>query len=34
MFLIWSGVVLLALGYVSFQAVDRIARRQGSVGHY
>jgi ABC-2 type transport system permease protein len=33
-FLIWSGVVLLALGYVSFQAVDRIVRRQGSVGHY
>lgn len=33
-FLVWSGVALFAVGYVSFQAVDRIVRRQGSAGHY
>ena len=33
-FLLWSGLVLFTLGYVSFEAVDRIVRRQGSVGHY
>ena len=33
-FLAWSGVALCAVGYVSFQAVDRIVGRQGSLGHY
>jgi ABC-2 type transport system permease protein len=33
-FLLWSGAALFAAGYICFQAVDRIVRRQGSVGHH
>jgi ABC-2 type transport system permease protein len=33
-FLLWSGALLCATGYVCFQTVDRIVRRQGSVGHH
>ena len=31
-FLGWSGIVLLLAGYVSFRALDRQARRTGTVG--
>jgi ABC-2 type transport system permease protein len=33
-FLLWSGALLCATGYVCFHTVDRIVRRQGSVGHH
>ena len=33
-FLLWSGALLFAGGYVCFQTVDRIIRRQGSVGQH
>lgn len=33
-FLLSSGAILFAAAYVCFQAVDRMVRRQGSVGHH
>lgn len=33
-FLFGSGIILVGLGYLTFQAVDRAMRRAGSVGHH
>lgn len=33
-FLAWAGVVLMAAGYVTFQGVDRVTHRTGSVAHH
>jgi ABC-2 type transport system permease protein len=33
-FLAWAGVALLTAGYVTFQSVDRLTHRTGSVAHH
>lgn len=33
-FLFWSGVLLVVLGYSTFWTVDRLMRRAGTIGHH